>query len=168
MKIIRTAVVAAALALTGIAGANAQGNPSPELMQAANDLVALQADSFTSSLRSGVTAQTWQLIESELRNRYPKIDAATLAELRQEYERVQTDIIAGMIREAPLTYARYFTAEELRGMINFYKTPLGAKMANLMPRVMSELTAQGWPQSQLMQQQLMQRFDILLRSRGYE
>jgi len=37
------------------------------------------------------------------------------------------------------TYARNFTAAELHGLIDFYKTPLGHKLLQKLPGIMSDL-----------------------------
>ena len=46
-------------------------------------------------------------------------------------------------------YDRYFTHQEIRGLIEFYQTPLGQKAISVLPRLMLELqeTGQKWGES---------------------
>ena len=48
--------------------------------------------------------------------------------------KLMDELMAEMV---PL-YARYFTAEELRAMTAFYRTPVGLKMMQTMPQLMGE------------------------------
>lgn len=40
-------------------------------------------------------------------------------------------------------YDKYYTHEEIRGLIEFYGTPLGQKMVTVLPRLMGDLQAAG-------------------------
>ena len=46
-------------------------------------------------------------------------------------------------------YDRYFSAEEIKGMLAFYQTPLGRKSVEVMPALMSDSMQMGaaWGQS---------------------
>jgi hypothetical protein len=45
---------------------------------------------------------------------------------------------AEAIKDAPAVYAKYFTALELRAISAFYRTSVGAKVLQTMPKVMIE------------------------------
>lgn len=40
-------------------------------------------------------------------------------------------------------YDKYFSDEEIKGLINFYESPLGHKTVSLLPQIMSEMSAEG-------------------------
>jgi uncharacterized protein len=46
-------------------------------------------------------------------------------------------------------YDKYLSDEEIKGLINFYKTPLGQKTLSVLPKLMGEMQAQGrdWGQN---------------------
>lgn len=168
MKIVRLLVLRIAIALvavpTGATPGLSQDVGSAEALQEARTLVSLMSGSITANPAAG---QTWPLLESEIRNKFPRIDAATLAELRNEYERMQIGYAAEVVSEAPRLYAQHFTAQELRDIAAFYRTPAGAKLLTVLPQAMSELVANELPRLQAMQQRLTQSFERILQARGY-
>ena len=46
--------------------------------------------------------------------------------------------INGIIRQIVPIYDKYYSPEELREIIAFYKTPAGQKMIEVTPKIMSE------------------------------
>ena len=69
--------------------------------------------------------------------------------LRQlmDSERIVTSIVA--------TYRKYFTEEEVRDMLSFYKTPTGAKLAKLNTKIQGEAAdrhLQSWRMSLINEQ----------------
>lgn len=40
-------------------------------------------------------------------------------------------------------YDKYFSDEEIKGLIKFYESPLGHKTVSLLPQIMTEMTAEG-------------------------
>jgi hypothetical protein len=146
-----------------------QGSPaaSPEALEAATELVSLISSSMVTDLTSKVTAQAWPPIESSLRNRNPKIDTATIVALRMEFDRLTVRNILEIMNNAPTIYARYFTAQEIRDILAFYRTPTGAKTVKVMPDVTVELTALLMQDFSGRQQNIQQAFDNILRVHGY-
>ena len=61
----------------------------------------------------------------------------------QEYmERVQqrVDIDSLLYQMVPM-YSRYYSREDIAGLIAFYETPLGSKLCNTLPQIMQETIA---------------------------
>jgi hypothetical protein len=170
MKALRRLLLIAALALIGIrcgpSPATAQNTQSSEAMQAAMKLVLLSIDSMP-NLANQTTAQVWPALESSLRARYPQIDGATLNQLRNEFERIQTSLMSEMMVEAPAIYVRHFTAEELKEIMAFYQTRTGAKTLKVMPQAMAEIQTSMMPRLTALPEQVNQAFDKILRQRGY-
>ena len=49
--------------------------------------------------------------------------------------------LSDIMKDAPPIYARHFTLDELRQLIAFYKSPVGAKAMRELPQVMAEFVA---------------------------
>jgi len=171
MKMLRLLLLSTTLALCGAASAaaqsTAQASPSPETLQAANDLVGLVSASVLSDVADNITAQSWPSIESALRNRNPKLDATTLAELHVEFKRQIIDGVADVMQNAPAIYARHFSTQELRDLAAFYRTTLGTKVLKETPQVMAELNALMVPHLQGLLERVNLTFLNILQKRGY-
>ncbi len=146
--------------------ANAQSEPSAEIMQAAKDLMAVMSVDTVRQMVQGMTNQIWPQIERELRGKRPDIDQSTLTELRTEFENIQTRYMAGVMADAPKVIAKYFTATELREMLAYNKSPTGQKALKVMPQVMTEFFATIMPQMQGLQAQILPAFQEVLRKKG--
>jgi hypothetical protein len=146
--------------------ATAQGEAQSEALKAANELMAVMSKDTVRQMVMGMTAQVWPTIEQTLRAKRSDIDQATLTELRSEFERIQMQYMTGVMSDAPALYARYFTAEELRDMLEFYKTPTGLKSLQVMPQLTAEVFKMVMSKMQGLQAQIMGAFEAALRQRG--
>jgi len=138
--------------------------PAAEAMAAARDLAALMNGDTVGQMSAALTAQIWPNIERQLG---PKVDAATLAELRVEFEHALSSFTGEVMRDSPAVYARHFTADELRAMLAFYKSPVGQKALDTMPTVMTELGQQMAPRMQAFQADLHAKMEATLKKHGY-
>ncbi len=145
--------------------AQAQGAASPEALAAANELAAVLSQDTITQLSRAMTATIWARLEAEIGS---KVDRATLDELRAEFEKSLAAFVTDAMKEAPTIYARYFTAEELRGMTAFYRTPAGTKALQLMPQVMGDFYATLMPRMETFQRQLQDIVQAVLRKHGYQ
>lgn len=161
-RLIAFVLVAAALALP--AHAQTPPAPSPDAMAAAKELAAIMSGDSVSQLSAALTGQIWPNIERQLG---PKVDAATIAELRGQFEQSLSSFTTEVMRDSPTVYARHFTVEELRAMLAFYKSPAGQKSLKTMPTVMTELGEQMQPRMQAFQEDLHNKMEATLRKRGY-
>jgi hypothetical protein len=158
------ALCAAALRLRALA----QGEASPDSLKAANELMAIMSKDTVQQLVTGLTAQVWPTLERALRAKRSDIDQATLTELRKEFERIQVQYMAGVMADAPAIYARHFSAQELRDMLAFYKTPTGQKALQVMPQLTAEVFQMVMQKMQGLQVQIMGAFNTVLRQRGID
>jgi hypothetical protein len=164
MRILRVLLLASGVGLAGVVAAAAQGAnpaapaPSAEALATAKELVALMSGDMMNDLTSKMVAQAWPNIEQSLRTQFPKIDAATITELRAEFERQMAANVAESLNDAPIIYARYLTVAEMRDIQAFYRTPTGAKTLKLMPQITSEVMGNFMPRMQGM----MARIDTAL------
>jgi hypothetical protein len=147
--------------------ARAQAEGSPEALQAATELMAVLSKDMVGQMSTQMSAQVWPVLEQQLRGGRPEVDAATIGELRSEFERLQVEYLLEVMKGAPAVYAKYFSAQELRDMLGFYRTPTGVKSLRVLPQVMAEFFAGLMPRLQEVEQQTTAAFQKILRQKGY-
>jgi len=140
-------------------------DPSAETLAAARELSAIMTGDTIGQMTTAMSAQIWPTIAQQLS---AKVDAATIAEIRAEFERSLTDFTGEVMKDAPETYARHFTAQELRDMVAFYKSPSGAKALHEMPKVMTDVGARLAPRLQTLQTGFDARMQAILQKHGYK
>jgi hypothetical protein len=145
--------------------ARAEDSSSPESLKAANELVSIMSPDMMEQLTAGLTAAFWPLVQQQASA--GKIDDATVAKLHGEFERLQLAFATDTLKGASAIYARHFTVAELRQLIAFYRTPIGAKVLHEMPQVMAESAALTLPRLPELQRQTREAFNGILREHGY-
>jgi hypothetical protein len=161
----RLIVLVVALLLRAIPLAEAQQAPPPEALTAARELMAVMSPDMINQLVQGLTTQIWPNLERQIGSR---VDQTTLAEMRAEFERSIQQFGTTSMQDAPAIYARYFSAEELHAIADFYKTPAGAKALQLMPKVMSDYFATMMPRMNDFQHEVQSRIQAILQRHGYQ
>lgn len=164
MKTLRTIVIAMLLASAPLA-ARADDPSSPERLQAATELFAILSGDMVHQLLNQVTNAFWPVVEQKAHA--DKIDDATIAELRKQFESTEANFVNDAMKGAPAIYARHFTVAELHDLAAFYRTPTGVKALQELPKVMGEFSAELVPHMQDLQQQLSIAFNNILREHGY-
>jgi len=139
-----------------------------EALEAARDLLVLMSRDLVTHLAGQVTTQMWPAIESRLRAYNPNIDTEAIADLRKELDRIQFEYMMNIVAEGPAIYARHFTAQELREIIAFYRTPTGGKLLQLTPQLSTEVMGMVSPHMSEFHAQTVETFRKVLRSRGYK
>ena len=145
--------------------ARAEDTPSPETLRAAQELAGIMTRDTIGQMSRALTAQIWPSIEGQFR---AKVDAATLAELKTVFEETLATFTGEVMKDAPAVYARNFTAKELRDMVAFYRTPTGAKALRVMPKVMTDVSAQLAPHLQAFRNDLNARIETVMVKHGYK
>jgi hypothetical protein len=148
-------LLAVLIALAPITPTRAETTDTDSLA-AAQELFALLSKDMIGQVVEGVTAQTWPSIEASLRANNPNAEPQAFADMRRDFEAIQKDYMADVLRDAPAIYARNFSAQELRDVTAFYKTPTGAKMLRITPQITAEILAVITPRVQ----------EVLARSRA--
>ncbi len=143
----------------------ADDTPSPEALAAAKELFTVLSPDMTAQLAGRITNAFWPTVVE--RARADKIDDATVAELRKEFDRIQQAFLTDAMKEAPAIYARHFTVGELHELTAFYHTPTGAKALHEIPQVMGEFSILLVPRLQDLQRDTTEAFNKILRERGY-
>lgn len=140
--------------------------PSPRSMEAAQALFGLLFAHGFVSLNAQAVELAWPGIEGAVRAQKPSVDAATLAELRREFERIRLARLREITKDLPAIYARYLSAEEMEEIAALYSSRTGAKMLGIMPKVLPEAFASVLPRIQAMTMETQDSFMKLLRERG--
>jgi uncharacterized protein len=143
----------------------AQDAGSSEALRAAQELAAIINGDTISQMDSALTAQLWPRIVSQFG---AKVDGATLAELRSEFERALATSTAEKMKDAPAIYAKHFSAQELRDLLAFYKSPTGKKALQIMPTVMADVTTRMMPRMEAFQRDLNTRLEAVMQKHGYK
>jgi hypothetical protein len=171
MKLLRILVLTGTWGLfafpSAILQSAAQSPSSPEALQAAGEFVSVISSGMISDFAAKMTEQVWPNIEAGLRAQNPKLDSMTMIELRNEFERLLAVNISEMMNDAPTIYARLFTPQEMRELIAFYRTPVGAKALKLMPQATTDLMSLMLPRMRAMQEKANFAFLTILQRRGF-
>jgi hypothetical protein len=72
------------------------------------------------------------------------------------------------MQDAPALYAKYFSAQELRDIGAFYRTPSGAKSLELMPMITAEFFGTMMPRMQGFSQELEATIARVLQKHGFK
>src|SRR5262245_4286992 len=83
---------------------------SSEALRAANDLMAVMSPEVIGQLSQQLTGAIWPTLENSLKS---KVDAATMSDLRAEFERQLGKFVTESMKDTPALYAKYFGAQEL-------------------------------------------------------
>jgi hypothetical protein len=145
--------------------APAQDQPSAETLRAAQDLASILTLDSMKRMTEIMTSQMWPQVEAQFNG---KVDGATLAELRVEFEKSLNAFTAEVMKDAPTIYARHFSAQELHEMVAFYKSPTGIKALHEMPQVMGDVMNQMVPRMQVFQTDLKSRIAAIMQKHGYK
>ncbi len=145
--------------------AQAQNAGSPEALQAAKELSAIITGETIQQMSRAVTERTWPAIERQFGG---KVDGATLADMRAEFQTALANFTGDITKESPALYAKYFSASELHDMLAFYKTPTGIKTLHVMPALTAEIAALITPRAAGFQQDLATRLVAVMKQHGYD
>ncbi|MYN08042.1 DUF2059 domain-containing protein [Pseudoduganella aquatica] len=150
------ALLAAALALSCAPAMAQNAVPSAESTAAAKQLMeAINARGLMQASMQQMTAQMPQMlramsggmIETRARGMTPAKKAAAQAELEKMIPAMTASLqkffadpalFDELERETTAIYARNYTVDEMRELLAFYRSPIGAKMLATMPKVMQE------------------------------
>jgi len=110
---------------------------------------------------------TAQMVQS-LRLSHPGIPQKALDVLPEEVGAVFDAHVPVFVAQIIPVYHRYFSAEEIKGMIAFYSTDLGRKAISAMPGLMSEsmLIGQKWGEG--LSPELAERVRARLKKEGVD
>jgi hypothetical protein len=135
-------------------------------LAAANELLKVMSPQLIDQLVTQSTASVWPGVARDLSQK--KVDAATQAEIRAEFERITRKYVAEEMKDVPNIYAKYFSAAELRQLTAFYQTPAGGKALQVMPNVMGDTMSLMGAKTASMQQEMKTSIEYVLRKHNYQ
>ena len=103
-----------------------------------------------------------------LRQRHPEIPPKAFDFLPEEVGTVFEAHIGAFVAAIIPVYHRYFTADEIKGMIAFYSSDLGKKAIGAMPGLMSESMAIGQQWGQSLGPEIAERVRARLKKEGID
>ena len=73
----------------------------------------------------------------------PQMTDAQLGTARSEMEKLMAEKMPALMDQIVPIYAKHFTPADVKGLISFYKTPLGNKLITETPTILRETTVVG-------------------------
>ena len=119
-------------------GVRAQDKPSPEAIDAARELAAIMSPEIVDQMTAATIEPMFKIVQEKLGG---KVSRDVLREVQGELQKVTSKFTNEMMADMPAIYARHFSVTELREIIEFYRTPTGAKTLSAMPKLMAEMSA---------------------------
>jgi hypothetical protein len=125
---------------------------------------------MTGATRIGrqMTAVLAAHMAQSLRQSHPEIPQKALDVLPEEVGAVFEANIGKFVAAIIPVYHRYFTAEEIKGMIAFYSTDLGKKAISALPGLMSESMVIGQQWGQALEPAIAERVRARLKKEGID
>jgi uncharacterized protein len=131
------------------------------------ELILLAREYYDITQKNTVMQTGQQAFDGMMRNMSPEFrgmfDDAANAALKQAYGDILTRFYGIVADQAPALYARRFSADELRQLIAFYRTPLGQKLLRETPVIMGETLSIMAPHAQDMQQEISAAVENVLK-----
>ncbi|MGD1880139.1 MAG: DUF2059 domain-containing protein [Kiloniellaceae bacterium] len=152
-------VCAATLALNGPAAAQtSKAEKARELFQI------FQADGIMEQMFDAAFTQ----MDALARQSNPELPNEARTIIQEEVKTALKESLPLLIEKVAVIYEQVFTEEELDGMLDFYRSPVGQSMIAKMPEMMGQSVqlSQQWAMGML--QSLPGRVEQRLKSEGYE
>lgn len=163
MKLFGTAM-AAALGATLSWGTPALATDA-EALAAARDLV---AETTMDGMVGDIVARTWPAMEPAIRRATPDASPEAMKGFRADYVRIVTERTEELVAETPAIYARYFSAEELKALVAFYRSPVGRKSLAVMPAIVGDMVRITTERLPLVTAEITEAFRRKMRAKGVE
>lgn len=153
------ALLAAALAFSCVPAAAQNAAPTAESAVAAKEMMdAINARGLMQASMQHMTAQLPSMLQamtaSIMETKGKELSASDKKTMQVQLEKALPGMMASMQklfndpslldemeRETTAIYARNYTVDEMRQLLTFYRSPVGAKMLATMPKVMQESMA---------------------------
>lgn len=113
-----------------------------------------------------VDARIWPMLADAIKSANPGIEAAVLADLKQQYVALVRQSVERLYPGLIDIYTRYFTLDEMKAILAFQTSPVGRKLLGLMPQIMGEMMPILEAHAQKAQPEIMQQFRSRLDAQG--
>jgi hypothetical protein len=122
-------------ALSCPAVAQTAAEPTPGQLDAAREI--LKITNTEGMMRGSVTDQA-RLMTEQIQRAMPDVAPEALALFKRITLEETEKSIPRLLDASARIYARHFSEDDLRGLVAFYKTPLGSKLIAQLPEVSPE------------------------------
>ena len=112
--------------------------------------------------------QMMLLINRDIRARRPDVPQKVIDALREEVNGVVRDNLSSLVGLMFPLYHKYFTHEDIKGMIQFYSTELGQKLIRTLPSLTQESMRAGAQWGQSLERELDRRLKNRLLKEGID
>lgn len=163
---IRLAAFAVAAALAPLpAFAQAPAAADPDAIAAARELI---DTTLSGEIADRMVEQSWPPIEQML-NAIPKRPTSEqISGLKAEYVAMMEKEMKDAMADSPSIYAKFFSAQELRDLLAFYKTETGRKTISVMPQLMGEIMQRTMQRMPAMMTRIKDGFTRVMKEKGVE
>lgn len=153
----------AGLCLAPLATAQDAPAVSPELR---SSILELQEIVGSQQIGVQMASAMAQHVASRLRQGYPDLPERAIEILQEVTLEVFQSNFDGLTERSVAIYARHLTPEDVRGLIAFYRTPLGEKALGAIPAIMGESLAASRAWAEELQPTLEARLLDQLKAEG--
>ncbi len=142
---------------------SAQKAPSPQAIATARELLTLKrGDVVFSPIITGVVETVKNVFLPTNPQLSKELNEVAL-QLRKEYASKQPELL----NEVARVYAEHFTEAELKGLVVFYKSPLGQKMVKEEPAIIDESLRRAQTWGDALSGTVMTRFRQEMKKKGH-
>ncbi len=142
-----------------------QGNSVPKEFQ--KDIEKLLKITGTDKMAIQVGSNMANILIEQLRKDNPKIPEDVIAAVKDETTKIIAEKMPDLMNQVIVVYAKYFTRQEVKGLIDFYQTPLGKKTIRTMPQIVNETMFIGQEWGKSFGTELGDRIETRLKKMGY-
>jgi hypothetical protein len=142
----RVLLVAGSLAFALAAPASAQDTPAPDAAQVEPDRLAAARDLLLATNTDAQFAAVIPMMFGQLKQSMPTSNPTMQQELDQVFDEVQRQFIERrneVLDQIAILYAQRFSADEMRSLADFYRSPIGQKFIVAVPELTAEAMKMG-------------------------
>jgi hypothetical protein len=144
-------------------GASQQPKPTPGAVAAARELLVLKGgDVIFNPIVAGVVESVKNVFIPNNPNLGNELNEVA-AKLRKDYDARRNDLVTEVAR----VYAERFSEQELKALIDFYKSPLGRKMALDEPAIIDESLRRAQAFGDTLSAEVMEKFREEMKKKGH-
>jgi hypothetical protein len=96
----------------------------------------MRNDSMMNKTMDAMIPSMVNQMQSQIKNSTAKARSLEIAKIAMELAK---EIMPKMMDEMAISYDKYFTEQEIKAFITFYKTPAGQKYISVMPEIMKDM-----------------------------
>ena len=111
------------------------------------------------------TAMANQILD-QIRVENPKVTQNMITAVKDETSKLMAEKMPSLMGQIVKVYAKYYSHEEIKGLIVFYQTPLGQKTIRSLPQLVNESMLIGKAWGEDLAPELIRRVEARLKKDG--